>query len=175
MKKFLFLLAIPSFFLFATSCDLIDELKDDNDIDKVAARIANEWTVESVRVIEYGFVPGSGLTFEQQNPIGRDTLLPVIKMRFFLDEGNIIKEGKVIQTSSVKGVEQVKEFRWRYDGTYLKLRYPNPNIGMVDVEVIFDIVEATDQKLHFTRYENLVSNSNGAKYGSARSTWKMQR
>jgi hypothetical protein len=175
MKKILFFLAIPSLFLFATSCDLIDELKDENDIDKELARIAtNTWTVDSVRVIEYGFVPGTGLTYEQQNPIASDKLLPIVKMQFIRDVNSIAYVGKVVETSRVNGVESIKEYRWRYNQPYFILIYPIP--GTLDnVEFIYDIKEISDNKFFFIREESLVSNTNGGKYGSLKTTFKLRK
>jgi hypothetical protein len=175
MRKFLLHLAIPSLFLFATSCDLIDELKDDNDIDKELARITtNVWKVDSVRVITYGFVPGTGLTYEQQNPIASDKVFPIVKMEFILDPNSIAYVGKVIETSRVNGVESTKEYRWRYNQPYFILLYPIPG-SLDNVQIIYDIKELSDNKFYFTREENLVSNTNGGKYGSLKSTWKLSK
>ncbi|TXE11225.1 hypothetical protein [Algoriphagus aquimarinus] len=174
IRKILMALAIPSLFLSASACDLIDELKDENDIDKEVARITNEWTVDSVRVIEYGFVPGPGLTNEQQNPIVSNKLLPIVKMKFIRDPNSIAYVGKVIETSSENGVQTTKEYRWRYDQPYIILLYPSP-FSPNDTEVIYNIEEISDKNFYFSRIENLVSNSNGGKYGSLKRSWKMRK
>jgi hypothetical protein len=154
---------------FATSCELFDELKDDNDIEKVVGRIANEWVVDSARVINYGFNPDLP---PAQQPVESDTLLPITKMKFVWDKNTPGYGGQVFETSRVNGVETMKEYRWLYT-EYLVLYFPNP--GTNDVEIIYDIAEISDSKFHFFRNEDLISETTGGKDGSRKQIRKMHR
>lgn len=168
-RKSLLALVLPLLLFLATGCDLFEDITK-SDFEKNLSKLEGEWIVDSVRVREYGYFPS--LPLAQQTPLGRDTLLPIIKMKFLRNPDAI--EGKLIQTSLVNGAEVVAEYRWRYVD-YLDLFYPNPNVGLSDVQVIYTVVELSENTLHFMRDENLVSETNGARYGSLSRLWKMHK
>jgi hypothetical protein len=166
-KKFLLALAVPILLLATAGCDLLESVTDE---DKELTMLLNEWTVDTVRVREYGFFPGQP-SGPLQKPLASDTLLPVIRMKF--TSNGEYEKGNLIETSLVKGVEVEYELKWRLDD-YLRLYYYNAGTNSYDIEVIYDIVELTDSKFHFIRDENLVA-QNGAQYGSLYTLKKMHR
>lgn len=165
-RKYLPALTFPILLVTAVGCEL---LEPKTDLEKRLAKLTNEWSVDSVRVREYGYIHGT----PAQTPLVRDTLFPIRKMKFARAAPDAM-EGTLIQTSAVNGAEVITELRWRYYD-YLEILYPNPNVGLSDVGVIFDVIELSDKNFHFERNENLVSETNGARYGSLSRVWKMHR
>lgn len=166
-RKFLIILSFTALVLAAASCDL---LENKTDLDKRLEKISHDWTADSVRVREYGFIPSTPAKF----PIVRDTLLPITRMKFSQTAGSL--KNSVLQTTVVKGKTVQTEIFWLSNSSsYVSLFYRNPNTQVFDIEVIYDIVELTDTKFHFKRSENLVSPSNGAQYGRLDTDYYLHR
>jgi hypothetical protein len=166
LKRFLIALVFPLLFLTATSCDLLDS---ETDLEKDLKKIAQEWIVDSVRVREYGFIPGTPAQF----PLAHDTLLPIIRLNFVSTEGTTKDE--LIQTSMVDGAEVETELFWSSLRTdYVSLFYYNPNTADYSVEVIYDIEKLSASRFHLTRSANLVAD-NGAQYGRLDTDYYMHR
>ncbi|HOX83221.1 MAG TPA: hypothetical protein PLJ60_15155 [Chryseolinea sp.] len=168
-RKFLLAITFPILLLATAGCDLLESATD---VDIEGTRLANEWTVDTVRVREYGFNPAQP-PGPLQKPLASDTLLPVIRMRF--TSNGEFEKGTLIETSLVNGVEVENEVKWRLDrGVILRLYYYNVGTNSYDIEVDYSIVELSDDKLHFERDANLVA-PNGAQYGSVHTVKKMHR
>lgn len=168
-RRILLALSFPLLVVTISGCNLFEDLTK-SDLEKDLSNLAKEWIVDSVRVREYGYIQTTSAP--PQIPLVRDTLLPITKMNFLRDADAI--GGALVQTSAEKGVQVVTELRWQYVD-YLTLYYPNPNIGLSDVDVIYNVVELTESKLHFTREENLVDQASGVRYGSLKRTFKMHK
>jgi hypothetical protein len=139
------------------------------DLEKDLEKLAQDWTVDSVRVREYGFIPGTPAQF----PLAHDTLLPIVRMNFFKTEGSL--KDDLIQTSLVNGNEVETELFWAALRTdYVSLFYYNPNTGDYSVEVIYDVVKLSDSRFHLKRSANLMAD-NGAQYGRLDTDYYMHR
>ncbi len=168
-RKFLLAITFPILFLAAAGCDLLDPKTD---VDETLINLSNEWIVDSVRVRDYGFNPAQP-PGPLQKPLGRDTLLPVTRMKF--TSNGEFEKGDLIETSLVNGIEVQNEFKWRTSrGVILTLYYYNPSTSSYDIGFDYIIVELSDNKLHFERDANLVA-PNGAQYGSVHTVKKMHR
>ncbi len=166
LKRFLIALIYPLVFLTAAGCDLLDS---ETDLDKDLKKITQEWIVDSVRVREYGFIPGTPAQF----PLVHDTLLPIIHMNFLTTEGTT--KDPLIQTSMVDDNEVEEEIFWSVLSTdYISLFYYNPNTADYSVEVIYDIEKLSDSRFHFTRSANLMAD-NGAQYGRLDTDYYLHR
>jgi len=168
-RRILLVLSIPLLVVTISGCNLFEDITK-SDLEKNLSNLGKEWIVDSVRVREYGYIQTTSAP--PQIPLVSDTLLPITKMNFLRD-GDAVA-GALIQTSVEKGVQVVTELRWQYVD-YLTLCYPNPNIGLSDVDVIYTVVELTENNLHFTREENLVDQASGVRYGSLKRTFKMHK
>ncbi len=168
-RRFLFALSLPLLIVTISGCDLFEDITK-TDLEKNLSNLAKEWTVDSVRIQEYDFIQTTNAP--PQTPLLSDTLLPIKKMNF-LRIGDAIG-GTMVQTSIENGVEVTNEFRWQYVD-YLTLYYPNPNPGLSDVDVIYTVIELTENNLHFMREENLVDQASGVRYGSLKRTFKMHK
>lgn len=166
-RKLLIALTFPILVLAAAGCDLLDPKTD---VDERLTNLLNEWTVDTVRVREYGFFPAQPAG-PLQTPLASDTLLPVIRMKF--TSNGEFEKGNLIETSLVNGIEVENEVKWRLDD-YLRLYYYNSSTNSYDIEVIYDLIELSDNKLHFERDALLVA-SNGARYGSIHTIKKMHK
>lgn len=136
-------------------------------LEKFMSKLCHEWTVNSYNVKEYSSNQnGSALT--------KDTLLPITKMTFTQKDGSA--EGDVVYTSVSKEVTTTETQRWRYvDDIQIDLVYDNPAYNIIGLSTRYDITELTDNAFKFKRDENLVSTSNGAKYGELHTTVDMRR
>ncbi len=170
LRKFLLALTFPILLLATAGCDLLEPTTDE---DKALTMLLNEWTVDTVRVREYGFFPAQP-PGPLQTPLGRDTLLPVTRMKF-ISNGEFEK-GDLIETSLVNGIEVQKEIKWHLDATKktLALYYYNTSTNAYDIGFGYFIIELTDNKLHFERDANLEA-QNGARYGSIHTLKKMHK
>jgi hypothetical protein len=156
-RIFLPILYFSALVLALSSCNLLDTKTE---LEKTREKVAQDWVVDSVRVREYGFIPGTPAQF----PLAKDTLLAITRMKFSQSAGSL--KSALLQTTVVKGkTNQIEIFWSSQKSNSISLYYSNPNTFVYDIEVIYDIVELTDSKFHFKRSENLVSNNNGAQYG----------
>jgi hypothetical protein len=168
-RKLLPVLTFPLLLFAVAGCDLLDPKTD---IDEALIKLGNEWTVDTVRVRDYGFNPAQP-PGPLQKPLGRDTLLPVIRMKF--TSNGEFEKGDLIETSLVGGIEVQNEIKWRTSkGVILTLYYYNPSTSLYDIGFDYIIVELSDDKLHFEREANLVA-PNDAQYGSIHTVKKMHR
>jgi len=168
-RRFLFALSFPLLVVTISGCDLFEDITK-SELEQNLSNLANEWIVDSVRVREYDYIQSAGAP--PQTTLVSDTLLPITKMKFSRIDDAVA--GTVTLTSIENDLEVTTELRWNYID-YLTLYYPNPNTGLSDVDVIYDVVELTDKNLHYKREENLVDQASGVRYGSLTRTWKMHR
>lgn len=150
-------------------CDKLNDITK-SPLEKFMSDLTHEWTVDTMRVIEYAYLPGT----PPQTLLSRDSLYPVTNMVFTANE--VSAEGVVMQTTLINGSPDVKEIHWRYvDEISIDLVYYNPNTYTYNVSVRYDITELTDKSFRLYRYENLVSEQNGAKYGELKKIIRLHR
>jgi hypothetical protein len=74
-----------------------------------------------------------------------------------------------------KGIDTTVAVSFRADENYMRLYYPSYSAGAPDIEIIYDVIENSPNKFAFERNENLVSPTNGATYGYARSLYRLSK
>jgi hypothetical protein len=170
MKKTYILSLVVVALAINSGCQKIKDLGK-SPLEKFMSKLCHEWTVNSYNVKEYSS-PQS--TSQSANTLVRDTLLPRTKITFTQKEGSA--EGSVVYTSVSKGITTTETQRWRYvDDIQIDLVYDYPAYNIIGLSTRYNITELTDKAFKFKRDENLVSTSNGAKYGELYTTVDMKR
>lgn len=169
MKTIVFSLFISLAAILMVSCDKLED-QTKSPLDRFLSDVSHEWVVDSMRVIEYSYIPGTPAIIA----LSRDTLYPLTKMVFTTNEGRT--EGVIKQTTITNGIAKEDEIHWRYvDELSIDLVYQNPNTNTYNISVRYDITELSDHTFRLYREENLVSVLNGSQYGILKKIIRMHR
>ena len=160
-------------FLLSTlfSCTKVKDLIDPKtDVEKLHEYVnSSEWSIDSIR--SQTSDANRTTIVENYKPYtsGKVTFSKVTK-------GHGYTKGTMTSVVNVNGTDSTIHASFLIaDVKYIKLYYPNPNIGLTDVEIIYDIKESSNSKFTFIRDELLVNPTNGATYGYARTVFKLKK
>lgn len=148
------------------SCKKINEIVDSkSDQEKIYEYLTSGvWQADSIRTTQRDI---NQVVFSDTNLLGR-------KITFIGTPENGAK-GKMNITYNKNCTDTSVTIGFRADENYMRLYYTNPSPGAPDVEIIYTFLEYSDKKIAFERDENLVSPTNGASYGFARSLYRLSK
>jgi len=173
MKKKVNLITFSLILLLSTlfSCTKVNDIVNPKtDVEKLHEYInSTEWKIDSIRT-----------QISDINPIVYVDSYPPITSGTVtfskITEGHGYTKGIMTRTININNKDStIKNSYLIADISYMKLYYPNPNIGLTDIEIIYDIKESSNNKFTFIREEDLVNTANGALYGYARTVFKLKK
>ncbi len=167
LLTFSLILLLPTLY----SCDKANDLVNPKtDVEKLHEYInSTEWKIDSIRT---QVSDANRTVFVDNYPPYTSGKVTFSK----ITEGHGYTKGIMTRTISINNTDSTISNPYLIaDVNYIKLYYPNPNIGLADIEIIYDIKESSNNKFTFIRDEGLVSPSNGALYGYSRSVFKLKK
>jgi hypothetical protein len=157
--------------IFHLSCEKLDDLVDPKtDVDKQYEYLSKStWNIDEIRTIEYDIYTADSIINETNIISGT--------MKFDAPNENIAADKPLLtlnyKSGSGNDTTVLQKYRLK-DVNSIVLFLPNPNVGLSDLDVQYEITTSSDNKLIFERDENLVAN-NGALYGRLKKTYKLSK